>query len=190
MKIMQVALPALTLVVTAFMPAAVQVSFFVSGILSLFQAALFRRKWFRSFFNMYPLPSRTGAKPSKPSPYKGTLNVRAPLTQAELNQTYQQSRSSATTSTPTKEGKITKFVKGTVHGAATDIKTTFTDATKSAREMVGQGKESLSERQEKADRAAAAAYEEKRKKEIEAERREREDERRARRAAKQPKRSR
>ena len=151
---------------------------------------MFRRRWFRSFFNMYPLPSRTGAKTSNPTPSQGTLNVRAPLTQAELNQTYQQSRSSAATATPTRDGKITKFVKGTVQGAATDIKTTFTDVTKSAREIVGQGKDNLSERQAKADRAAAAAYEEKRKKEIAIERRERDEERRARRAAKQPKRSR
>lgn len=182
MKIMQVALPTITLAVTGFMPAAVQISFLVSGILSLIQASLFRRPAFRSFFKMYPLPASNVSSTSTPSPYKGTMNVRAPLTQSELNSTYQQSRSSTTATTSSKQGKIRKFVTGTVQGAAKDIKTTFTDAKQSAIELAGKSKDSIAQRQAKNDRATAAAYEEKRQKEIEQERYERENYRRTRRA--------
>jgi YidC/Oxa1 family membrane protein insertase len=182
MKIMQVALPAITLAITSFMPAAVQISFLVSGILSLVQTTLFRRPAFRSFFKMYPLPSRNASSSSTPSPYKGTMNVRAPLTQNEFNNTYQQGRSSTIATTTSKQGKIRQFVTGSIQGAAKDIKTTFTDARQSAMELAGKSKDSIAERQAKNDRAAAAAYEEKRKKEIEQERYNREQYRRTRRA--------
>ena len=110
------------------------------------------------------------------------MNVRTPLTQSELNSTYQQSRSSTTATTSSKQGKIRKFVTGTVQGAAKDIKTTFTDAKQSAIELAGKSKDSIAQRQAKNDRATAAAYEEKRQKEIEQARYERENYRRTRRA--------
>lgn len=189
MKIMQVGLPAITLAVTSFMPASVQISFLVSGVLSLFQSTLFRMPGFRSYFKMHPIPA-PAENVTALGPYKGTMNVRAPLTQAELNQTYQQGRVTPTAKTTGRENVVKKFVTGTVQGAAKDIKSTFMDAKTSAKELVGKGKDNLSERQAKTDRAAAAAYEERRQKEIQQERYEREQERRARQAARPKKRSR
>jgi hypothetical protein len=108
--------------------------------------------------------------------------VRAPLTQSELDSTYQQGRSSTIATTSSKQGKIRQFVRGSIQGAAKDIKTTFTDARQSVMELAGKSKDSMAERQAKNDRAAAAAYEEKRQKEIEQERYDREQYRRTRRA--------
>lgn len=69
-------LPALTLVFTSWLPAGVQLSFFVSGVLSCIQAFTFRNAKFRRYFNMTPLPIAT-PKPSggPPSPYKGTIRL-------------------------------------------------------------------------------------------------------------------
>jgi YidC/Oxa1 family membrane protein insertase len=195
MKVMTIALPALTFGITCFMPAAIQVSFLVSGLLSLGQASLFRVPAFRSFFNMYPLPTRSTGNPT---PYKGVMKVRSPLTQDEINRTYQGSRAPATTTPefkakqqalhavkpPGQQNIVKRFVTGTVQGAVKDIRSTVKDATEGAKAMVGKSKESMAQRQAKSDRAAAAAYEEKRQKEIRQERYEREQERRARQLAK------
>lgn len=188
MNILQVAFPAITLALTAFQPAALQVSFLVSSLLSLVQSSLFRQPAFRTLFKMYPLPARNVTSTSTPISYKGNMNVRAPLTQEELNKTYQESRPSATTTTASKQSTIGGFVTGTVQGAAKDIKTTFKDARQSAGELMSKGKESMAERQAKNDRAAAAAYEEKRQEQIRQERYEREQERRERQAARRSKR--
>lgn len=191
MKVMTYVFPSITFLFTAFMPAALQVSFFVSGLLAFGQARLFRLPAFRSYFNMYPLTTPGAAKPT---PYKGTMKVRAPMTQAELNRTYQGSRSVTTASheikaeqpapqAPGKENPIKKFVVSTVQGTVKDISGTVKDVTQSAKDLLGKGKEGLKERQLKSERAAAAAYEEKRQKEIRQERYEREQQRRAEREA-------
>jgi YidC/Oxa1 family membrane protein insertase len=192
---MATVLPAVSFVVTCFLPAAVQVSFLVSGLLSLAQASLFRIRAFRSFFNMYPLVTRNT---EKPVPYKGVMKVRSPLTQDEINRTYQESRV-PTTATPEFETKqealhavkppgqenmVKRFVTGTVQGAVKDIRSTVKDATEGAKAMVGKGKENMEQRQAKSGQASAAAYEEKRQKEIRQEKYEREQERRSRQLAK------
>lgn len=179
MKLFQVLFPVLTLVVTAFLPASVQVSFFVSGILSLIQSILLRRPAVRNFFKLYPIKT-VNNKATSTNP--GAINVRVPPTQAQLNSTYQQARS-APQPDLNQDGTVKRFMKSTVQGATKDIRTTFSEAVKSGRELAGQGKEGLAARQAKANRAAAAAYETKRQKEIQAERRQREEDRRARRAA-------
>lgn len=181
MKLFQVLMPGLTLAVTAFLPASVQVSFFVSGMLSLIQSILLRRPAVRNFFKLYPIKT---VKTTATGPSPGAINVRVPPTQAQLNSSYKQAQPAA----PQEQdqgGVVKKFVKSTVQGATKDIRTTFSEAVKSGREMAGQGKEGLAARQAKADRAAAAAYEAKRQKEIQAERRQREEDRRARRAARE-----
>lgn len=198
-KIMVVAFPALTLLITAFMPAALQVSFFVAGMISLIQSTLFRMPGFRSYFNMYPLPPPT---PATPTPYKGTMNVRAPLSQEELSRTYQASRPTTAGASELKagqqalhdvnpsQGALRKFVSGTVGGAVKDIKTTVQGATSSARDLVGRGQKGLAEKQAKSERATAQAYEERRQREIAREQYERREERKAQRVAKMSTRSR
>jgi YidC/Oxa1 family membrane protein insertase len=190
MKVLTYVFPAITFIITAFMPAALQVSFFVSGFLSYLQALLFRWPAFRSYFNMYPLASEAPAVASKPTPYRGTMKVRAPLTQAELNRTYQGSRSASTASpagsaeaAKAPDNAVKKFMTGTVQGTIKDLSSTVKEVTNSAKELLGRGKESLQERQAKSDRSAAAAYEERRQKEIRQERYERAEARRAERAA-------
>ncbi|KUJ17505.1 uncharacterized protein LY89DRAFT_549218, partial [Mollisia scopiformis] len=49
-------LPLVSLLFTFWLPAALQLSFFVSGLLSFCQATLLRQPWFRNYFNMTPLP--------------------------------------------------------------------------------------------------------------------------------------
>jgi YidC/Oxa1 family membrane protein insertase len=144
---------------------------------------------------MYPLVTRNT---EKPVPYKGVMKVRSPLTQDEINRTYQESRV-PTTATPEFETKqealhavkppgqenmVKRFVTGTVQGAVKDIRSTVEDATEGAKAMVGKGKENMEQRQAKSGQASAAAYEEKRQKEIRQEKYEREQERRSRQLAK------
>lgn len=63
-------MPAISLAFTSFMPAAVQLSFFVSSSISFGQATLFRSPKFRSWANMTPLPNKN------PSPSASTLRMR------------------------------------------------------------------------------------------------------------------
>jgi YidC/Oxa1 family membrane protein insertase len=200
-KVLMVVFPALTLLITAFMPAALQVSFFVSGMLSLIQSTLFRMPAFRTYFNMYPLP--TPAPATSPTPYPGTMNVRAPLSQAELSATYQATRTPASGASelkagqealqsvnPSQQGMVRKFMSGAVGGAVKDIKTTVQGATTSARELLGRGQKDLEQKQAKTERATARVYEEKRQREIAQQQYERRGERKAQRAAKMSTRSR
>jgi YidC/Oxa1 family membrane protein insertase len=176
--VFQVLMPGVTLAVTAFLPASVQVSFFVSGMLALVQATLLRRPAVRKFFKLYPIKT---VRDTATGPSPEAINVRVPPTQAQLNSSYKQTHPVAPQSG--EDGVVKRFVKSTVQGATKDIRTTISEAVKSGREIAGQGKEGMAKRQAKADRAAAAAYEAKRQKEILAERRQREEDRRARRAA-------
>ncbi|KAF8846941.1 hypothetical protein BDZ45DRAFT_755435 [Acephala macrosclerotiorum] len=83
-------LPLVSILFTFWLPAALQLFFFVSSLLSFGQATLFRQPWFRSYFNMTPLPQPKGSGPM-PSPYKGNFKVAAKpvLSQAELNSRFQ-----------------------------------------------------------------------------------------------------
>jgi YidC/Oxa1 family membrane protein insertase len=155
MKLMMYGLPVLTLLFTWWLPAAVQLSFFVSGVLSFGQASLFKMPAFRSYFNMYPLPAAAAPTTSdgKPStPYKGNMKVRAPLTQVELNNAFQESR---------KQSMLGKAKKSMM------------DATKEVRTaggtMMGKTTESLERRRERSEKESRERYEKKRQEEIKAE---------------------
>lgn len=123
--------------------------------------------------------------------------MRSPLTQDDINRTYQESRVPTTApefetkqealhavKPPGQENMVKRFVTGTVQGAVKDIRSTVEDATEGAKAMVGKGKENMEKRQAKSGQASAAAYEEKRQKEIRQEKYEREQERRSRQLAK------
>ncbi|TVY49361.1 Mitochondrial inner membrane protein [Lachnellula occidentalis] len=88
-------IPAISLIFTWWLPASVQLSFFVTGLLSFGQVTMMRQPWFRKAFKMVPLPT-TGPKGSAPSPYKGTIKrSESPvLTQQDLNARFQNASSS------------------------------------------------------------------------------------------------
>lgn len=190
-KIFRIVLPAFSFIFTWWLPAAVQVSFLTTGIMSYFQMELFKNDKFRARFDMYPLKAPPSPA-SKPSPYKGTINVRArqgPLTQEELNNTY--NKPSATENAELQAGKqalsTTKppgTLKKIVGGAFNDVKGTFKSVKESASEVVDMSKGKMSERKKKADRDAVLQYEQKRQEELRRERWELENQRRAERAAK------
>lgn len=160
----------MTVLFTWWLPAALQLSFFVSGLLSFGQASLFKMPGFRAYFNMSPLPAApvassttTGGKP--PSPYKGSMKIRAPLTTQQLNSAFQENR---------KQSLLEK------------AKNQLMDNTKEIRgaagSMVSKTKSSLTTRQEKIEKKARDEYEKRRQTEIAAElderRRERQEARR------------
>jgi YidC/Oxa1 family membrane protein insertase len=154
MKLMMYGLPAITLLFTWWLPAALQLSFFVSGLLSFGQASLFKWPWFRNYMNMTPLPTGPVAAPDDrtPSPYKGTMKVRSPMSTAELNSAFQESR---------KQSLLEKAKKQVMDNTK-EIRT-------AAGTMMNKTQGSLKGRQEKAEKKARDEYEKKRKQEIQAE---------------------
>lgn len=90
MKAMTWGFPALSLMFTWWLPAAVQVSFFVAGVCSAVQSVILQQRWFRNYFNMTPLPNKS-AESAAPPRYKGTLRraVPAPLSTTELSQRFE-----------------------------------------------------------------------------------------------------
>jgi YidC/Oxa1 family membrane protein insertase len=93
LKAMTWGLPAISLIATSFLPAGLQLSFFVSGLLSGAQATLLRQPWFRNRFDMVPMPTKpkSSTTTSPPSPYKGTLKrvSAGPLSTTELGSRFE-----------------------------------------------------------------------------------------------------
>jgi YidC/Oxa1 family membrane protein insertase len=148
---------------------------------------LFRSPSFRARFNMYPLEAPTKPGSTPPSPYKGTINVRTPLTQVELNRTYAQPSGSQTPEFKAgqqelRDAKTPGPLKKIVGGAVKDVTGTFKSARESASEVVNMGREKLGERRKKADRDAVVNYEKKKQEELKKERWELENQKRAERA--------
>ncbi len=184
-------LPALSLGFTFWLPAAVQISFFVSGLLSFGQAALFRQSWFREYFNMTPLsknaiPGKKGAEES--SPYKGKMKVVANpvLSQAELSNRFQGAQKSGLNQTLSQireskppGGALNKVI----NGAFKDVKGTVDEIKVAGSGVMSSAKKMMSSRVETSDRKQAAIYEKKRQEQMKKERWAREAEQRAQRAA-------
>jgi YidC/Oxa1 family membrane protein insertase len=183
-------LPAASLLFTFWLPAAVQLSFFVSGLLSFGQAALFRQSWFREYFNMTPLPKNAipGKKAAEESsPYKGKMKVIANpvLSQAELSNRFQGAQKSGLNQTLSqiRENKPPGgALEKVINGAFKDIKGTVDEIKDAASGVMSKGKESLSSRVAKSDKKQAAIYEKKRQEQIKKERWAKEAEQRAKRA--------
>ncbi|KAH7330454.1 60Kd inner membrane protein-domain-containing protein [Rhexocercosporidium sp. MPI-PUGE-AT-0058] len=164
-------LPAVSAIFTWWLPAAVQISFFVSGVLSLIQSTLFRTPWFRSYFKMTPLPARKDPNAPKPSPYRGDLKIAANpvLSQTELNSRFQGAGAD--------EGKGKKGILG---GVASGITGTVKDVLSKGREKFDASTESS---KVKAGAMESKAYELRRQKEVLAEKKAEEKRRRAERNA-------
>jgi len=174
-------LPALTIAFTWWMPAAVQVSFFVSGLLSFGQATLFKQDWFRTYFNMTSLLEPKPAGQAPESPYKGNMKVNPVLSQAELSQRFQGVKVSSNL-----QQKMSKIREAQPPGGAFGkvIGGTFKEIKEAGSGVVASAKESMDGRRQKADVLEKNRYEAKKQEQLKKERWEKENERRAERAAK------
>ncbi|RKF59022.1 Mitochondrial inner membrane protein OXA1 [Golovinomyces cichoracearum] len=164
-------LPLISVIFTSWLPAGVQLTFFVSGILSLSQASLLRQPWLRSYFEMTPLPTSNSVKSSDvASSIKTSSRVveNRVLTQAELAQRFQppdpeitgQSGGSASID-PTLKAKIREVFAG----ALSDIKGTVKEVAETGRNFAGQSKEEVKGRLAKAEIRQRELYEKKKREE-------------------------
>ena len=177
LKAMMYLLPAMSFMFTFWLPSAVQLSFFVSGLLSYFQAALFRQPWFRDWANMSPLPNRGGPAAEPPSPYKGILKVSAntALSQSELNSRFQ--------------GAAVKSVSSQVERAKSPLQklkapSMVKDMLGTKDEMFERANKYMDQRRAKGEVEDKKSFEKKRQEQLKKERWEIENQKRAERAAK------
>lgn len=176
--------PILTLAFTWWLPAAVQLSFFATSMLSLGQALLFRSDKIRTIVGLSPKPVDT---PAAASPYKGTMRIAASappaaarpaaLSTSELNSRFQQPSNLAST------GGNTQPAAASASPIMDKLKGQFSGVNEFRREILLKGKTSLENRQKKADKADAEAFEKKRSEELKTKRQEEVQRRRAQRAA-------
>ncbi|KAF7853653.1 hypothetical protein EAF04_010644 [Stromatinia cepivora] len=134
--IMQWGMPALSMIFTSFMPAAVQFSFLVSSSISFGQATLFRSPKFRAWANMTPLPNQN------PSPSENTLRMRE---------------------VPVTQGETTTTKRYSLDGSLGNVMERFQSAKKVA---VDYSKERRAKQDDSSAKARADAYEERRRREI------------------------
>ncbi len=152
-KAMSYAFPALSFLFTWWLPSGLQLSFFITGVLSYIQGAAFRWAPFRQFFKIAPLPPRkdpVSASSSLASPYAPRII------------TAQQKSSSLTYEAPTKPtilSDLKKEVKGTISNVQESAKKTM----KAAREYTGQDRKDG--KRTKSEIEAAERYEKKRREE-------------------------
>ncbi len=191
-KAMMWGFPAVSLAFTWWLPASVQLSFFVAGLLSWGQASLLKQAWLRNYFNMTPLPARPqgSAPPAAPAPYKGTLKRAnpGPLSTTELGQRFE---GAAT------RGVLQKTV-GQIRGMEPPaspakrilniaplkaVRSTIDEIKDASKGMLDKAKTSMKDREIKNEIAERERYEKKRQEEIRKQARERDDERRAQRAS-------
>ncbi|KAH8805758.1 mitochondrial export translocase-like protein Oxa1 [Xylogone sp. PMI_703] len=158
-------MPAISFAFTWWLPAAVQISFFVMGITGWIQSIVFQNPSFRRTFGMPALPAAGASSANNPQ-YKGNINIRA------------------TSPLDGQTEAVKPKPKGVVDGALKDIMSTYQGAKQSLSEVTGKGKESMEKRRQKSEREAAERYEAKRQEELKRQAWERENMRRAERAAK------
>ncbi|KAL2067525.1 hypothetical protein VTL71DRAFT_1950 [Oculimacula yallundae] len=176
-------MPALSLAFTFWLPAAVQISFFVSSVLSFFQATLFRADWFRKRFNMTPIPQHIGTKtstPANPSPHRKDIRIAANpvLSQKQLSGRFQ---APVTVQNPVasafQEEEPKPKKAGVIGGFTKEIRETYQG-------VVHKAKEKMEERNQKSESTRkttdTAAYEARRREEIKREDEEEEARRRER----------
>lgn len=164
-KALMYGLPTLSLLCTWWLPAAVQLSFFVSAMLGFGQALFFRNPTIRGWLKMPPLnpPVLT-----TPSPYRGNMKVAAPtitrsvarpraLSTTELNSRFQ--ASNAPVAPEVVEPKAPTTAKELL---VNKLKTQFSGVEEFRRDMIKSGKKKIDERVEKATKREKEQYEKKR----------------------------
>jgi hypothetical protein len=181
MKGLSYFLPALSLAFTSWLPASVQLSFFVTGVTGFIQAQLFRNEAFRARFNLTPMPKRPTAldafaevpAAAEPSPYQPHI-ITASKTPKDV--VYEPPREAPKT---TLLSGLTREVKSGVEAVRTSARQTLKSAKKSAKEMAGQ--DAPEGKKTKNQIKQAQEYEKKRRAEESKKRQEMDQERRARR---------
>jgi YidC/Oxa1 family membrane protein insertase len=181
MNTMMWGLPGISLIFTSFLPASVQVSFLITGILSYLQSAMFRSPWMRSKLNLTTLPTKAKPGEAPPSPYKGTLKTKASpvLTQSELGKRYEGSKSGmskfqGTTIQTTGQVVEKKSVIGDAVGKVRgQVKDTIGAVMKNGSEVMDTARDTMGGSKEKQLKKEAEAYEKKRREEAAEEMRER-----------------
>jgi YidC/Oxa1 family membrane protein insertase len=179
MKGLSYFLPALSLAFTSWLPASVQLSFFVTGVTGFIQAQLFRNEAFRARFNLTPMPKRPTAldafaevpAAAEPSPYQPHI-ITASKTPKDV--VYEPPQEAPKT---TLLSGLTREVKSGVEAVRTSARQTL----KSAKEMAGQ--DAPDGKKTKNQITQAQEYEKKRRAEESKKRQEMDQERRARREA-------
>jgi YidC/Oxa1 family membrane protein insertase len=180
-------LPTISLVFTSFLPAAIQLSFLITGALSYCQAQLFRWAPFRSYMNMTPLPTNrpdafAPAPAAEPSPYQPRIiTATSRPTPSASSTNYEPPRSPPNSASETKP-TLLSGLKREVSSGITSVQESARKTLKSAREMTGQ--ESKDGKRTKKQLQQANEYEKKRRQEDARRREEADRERRARREAK------
>ncbi|TAQ91245.1 hypothetical protein B7494_g435 [Chlorociboria aeruginascens] len=170
-KYIMYGLPAITMIFTWHLPAGIQLSFFVSAILSAGQAYLLRTSWFRKFMNMTPLPTRP-----EPASIPAVYRVVTPPS------------STAPPGSPPPapltglRGIINKIPgKKTLDGTVKDIMATYQGGKEA-------GQKKMDGYREKQEKQEAEKYEAKRREDLKRERREWEDRKRMERARREKRR--
>lgn len=168
-------IPAISLLFTWWLPASVQLQFFVTGALSFAQVTVMRETWFRKFFGMVPLP-KPGQQGPALSPYTGTIK-RSPspvLTQEELNGRFQSTSSSFPRPPEASKNPLQKMLNMALKPLE-PVKAAAKPVITSARNM-------QKDQNKKRDKKDAQKYEAKRVKEVQKEREARAEAERQRRA--------
>ncbi|RKF54383.1 Mitochondrial inner membrane protein OXA1 [Erysiphe neolycopersici] len=169
-------LPLISLVFTSWLPAGVQLTFFISGLLSLTQASLLRQPWLRSYFRMTQLPtSNVSETPNLTSPYKGNIRIAQSsyLSQAELSERFKAPdlpvKYSELDNTSLKQNIAEQKPKGSfkqiLAGAVTDIKGTVKEVVETGRNFAGNTKKEVQGRLDKAEIRQRELYEKKKQEE-------------------------
>lgn len=168
--------PLISLVFTSWLPAGVQLTFFISGLLSLAQASLLRQPWLRSYFRMTPLPTSNASQiPNLTSSYKGNIRIaqNSVLSQAELTERFKAPNISIKCDEPSKtslkqniaEQKSEGRLKQILAGAVTDIKGTVKEVVETGRNFAGNTKKEVQGRLDKAELRQRELYEKKKQEE-------------------------
>jgi YidC/Oxa1 family membrane protein insertase len=181
-------MPAMTLLFTWWLPAAVQLSFFVSGLLSYMQSTLMRQTWFRNWLDMTPIPAKINTTPSAPlSPYKGNMKCAAssrPLSTTELGSRFEGPKGGLQkTVGQSKELQLPGTIKTILGAPVKGIKEAVGSITDAGKSTFESAKGAMDKRNQKSAVADRKAYEKKRQAQLKREEREKSSELRAERAA-------
>lgn len=185
LRVMSYGLPAITVIFTYFLPAGLQLSFLVSGVLSFFQSSMFKNASFRKAAGMAPLPPPQSANPSSgsstiklaPEQYRDTtsLSYQAPNVTSTL-------RGVSVNSTPEVEKTMLGSMKASLSDGFKEAKGVVDSTKKTVDEKLGNARKDG--KRTKLEIKSAEQYEKKRSAELQQKRYEDEQRRMAQRRAK------
>ncbi|KAH0559912.1 hypothetical protein GP486_003568 [Trichoglossum hirsutum] len=169
-KFLTYGFPTITVVFMSGWPATLQLSFFVSSIVSYLQATAFRNPAFRRWAGITPLP---------PKPASSEATTPTVSTKLNIAPSYQPPSTRSTSTSAASDKKP----KGVIGGAVSEIQGMVTEARKSIDQFAGTAARKPGLRSP-VDLKQAKASEDKRKQQLSAQRYTEEEERRERRRAK------